>query len=344
MDSVTTTNFALPKWDAKKKSSTFIGLILLAAVGLVVYTYVLPWLLGIVWGTIELVAGGLILAFVLAIVTNKKFWRGMHYLTEGIARCTLGFVIELNPFEILLEKVEEGEKDANKLKKHGEELKAQQIDLAQKIQDKNQEMKQAAAEVQVCQKTLAKNPNDFDAQLQLTTSSTNFANAKEYIDQLNPLSNSVTQMADFADKAYRKAIVELKNQRSTIQMNRDRFAIVTSANAAMSSAVKAFFGNDDMNHDADQALESLKKNLAKQLGSIKSNISLTTEAMNHIDVRDAAKMSLAVDAAKQFEIDQNMDYSHTIGNSNGVTGLDQGQLTIGASPVNKYADFLNTKK
>lgn len=344
MDSVTKSNFKLPTWDAKKISTTTIGIGLLAVLGFYVYSKILPWLLGIVWGTVELVIGGVIAFALVYIVCSKRFWRGMHYLLEGFTRYTLGLVIEMNPFEILLEQVEDGEKNAKKLKVHGDEMKAQQISLTTEIAEKNEDMRQSAAQIKVCQKTLAATPGDFQAGLDLQTSSTNFTNAKEYIDSLQPMQSSVSQMADFADKAYRKSMAELANQRNTIKMNKQKFAIVTSANAAMSSAVKAFFGDDDRNRDADQALDAIKRNLAKQLGNIKSNIELTSEAMSHIDLRDAAKMSLAVDAANQFEIDQNMDYSSTLDASKGILGLDQQRLIAGASPVNKYADFLNTKK
>lgn len=343
MDSVTQTSFTLPKWDAKKKSSTFIGLILLAAVGLVVYSYVLPWLLGIVWGTIELVVGGCILAFILAIVTNKKFWRGMHYLTEGIARYSLGLVIELNPFEILLEQVEAGEKNREDLKKQGDKLRAQQQSLAMQVDDNDKIMHQSAGEIKVAQQILTKDPENFQTQLDLQTSTTNFTNAKDFIDQVKPLLTQISKMADFTDKAYRKSGVELQNARSTIKIKKAQFDAVTTGSAAMASAMKAFFGDGALNQDADQALDALRMDVARKLGTIKSAIDVTSGVMSHNDLRDAAKMNVALDAVDKFDLDS-FSYSNAIGDGAPGAAMKAIPMNVDISNNNRYDSFLKTKK
>lgn len=342
MDSVTTTNFSLPKWDAKKKSSTFIGLILLGVVGFYIYIKILPWLVNIVWDTISLVIGGGILAFLLAILTSKKFWRGMHYLTEGIARYTLGIIIELNPFEILREQLEAADKDREQLKVQGDKLRAQQQSLSMQVEDNDKVMRQSAAEIKTAQQILAKTPDNFQTQLDIQTSSTNFTNSKEFIDQVKPLLNDINKLADFTDKAYRKSGVEIANAKSTLKIKKAQFDAVTTGSAAMASAMKAFFGHPDLNSDADQALDMLRNDIAKKIGGIKSAISITSDVMSHNDLRDAAKMSIAVDSVNNFDLDANFDYSQSLGNGASSIKVDAAQ--IAAPNSNRYADFLNNKK
>jgi chromosome segregation ATPase len=122
------------------------------------------------------------------ILTNSKFWRGIRYFSEAVAQGVLGWAIEMNPWNILNLQVEEAEKDREQLRIHGEKLKAQEASLHLQLEENERNLKQAQAEVKICQAKLQKNPDDFDTQLALETSATNFNNAKDFIDGVkNPL-------------------------------------------------------------------------------------------------------------------------------------------------------------
>jgi len=185
---------------------------------------------------------------------------------------------------------------------------------------------------------LAKNPDNFDSQLQLQTSSTNFSNAKDFIDQVKPLLNDITKLVDFTDKAYKKSGVELLNAKNTIKIRKATYDAVTTGSMAMKKAMGAFFGNSNLNNDADKALEVLRNDVAQKIGSIKSAISITNDVMNQNDLRDAAKVSLAAETALKFENDANFDYPSATGTSQSSLKIDAGQIST--SPDNKYLDFL----
>jgi len=331
-------NFSLPKWDSKKISTVIIALALLGGVGFLFYTYILPWLLTIVWGTVQLIVAAVVAVFLLGIVTNSKFWRGMNYLCEGIARWTLGLVIEMNPFNILYLQVENAEKEREQLKVQGDKLKAQEQSLITQVDENNKTMQQSAAEIKILKERLAANPNNFDSQLQLQTSSTNFANAKEFIDQVKPLLNDITKLVDFTDKAYKKSGVELLNAKNTIKIRKATYDAVTTGSMAMKKAMGAFFGKTNLNNDADKALEVLRNDVAQKIGTIKSAISVTNDIMNQNDLRDAAKINLAAETALQFENDANFNYPASSGDSPSSFSLGQGQIST--SQENKYIDFL----
>src|SRR5882762_8786106 len=118
-------NFSLPRWDAKKISGVFMACVLVAGLGFLFYAYILPFLLKVVWGTVQLAIGAVVAFVLLMVLTNKKFWRGLGYFCEAIAQWTLGFAIEMNPWNILYSQVEHSEKDRAELYKQGEKLKAQ---------------------------------------------------------------------------------------------------------------------------------------------------------------------------------------------------------------------------
>jgi hypothetical protein len=106
-----------PGWFSEPKNiaTTIIGVSLFAGLAYGFLTYVLPWLVNVTWNLVNLVIGGVILGFMLMIVTNKKFWRALKYFSEFIANYTIGLAIELNPFSILQAKIEQGYKDRNTL-------------------------------------------------------------------------------------------------------------------------------------------------------------------------------------------------------------------------------------
>src|ERR1044072_3461483 len=92
-----------PGWfsDPKNISTTIIALALFAGLVYGFLTFVLPWLVTVTWSLINLVIGGVILGFVLMIITNKNFWRAIKYFSEFSANYSIGLAIELNPFNIL---------------------------------------------------------------------------------------------------------------------------------------------------------------------------------------------------------------------------------------------------
>src|SRR5438270_12853382 len=99
-----------PGWfkEPKNVATAIVALSLTAGLAYGFLTYVLPWLVTVTWNLVNLVIGGAILGFLLMILTNRKFWRALKYFSEFLANCTIGLAIELNPFNILQAKIDQG--------------------------------------------------------------------------------------------------------------------------------------------------------------------------------------------------------------------------------------------
>ncbi|MBA2760855.1 MAG: hypothetical protein H0U39_02640 [Segetibacter sp.] len=331
-------NFELPKGDAKKTWGTIMTVAILGALAVLFYIYVLPFLLSVVWGTVQLVIGIAIAIVLLMVLTNRKFWRGIRYFSEAIAQGTLGWAIEMNPWNILNLQVEEAEKDREQLRIHGEKLKGQETSLKFQLEENERNLRQAQAEVKICQAKLQKNPDDFDTQLALETSATNFNNAKDFIEGVKPVENDVKNLVVFADKAYRKSGVALLNSKNTIKIQKAKYDAVTTASATMSKAMKAFTGNTDLNSDADKAIQKIREDVANKIGGIKSAIQITSQAMNAQDLKDAAKVSMAAQTATQLDVDKTFNYSDSIQASASNIATPGSGKNDGS---NKYLDFFN---
>lgn len=331
------TNFEVSKWDAKKTWGTILMVAILGVLALLFYIYILPFLLSIVWGTVQLVIGIVVALVLLMILFNPKFWRGMRYFSEAVAQGTLGWAIEMNPWNILNLQVEEAEKDRDQLRIHGEKLKAQESSLQLQLEENERNLRQAQEEVKICQARLQKNPDDFDTQLALETSATNFNNAKDFIDGVKPVANDVRNLVVFADKAYRKSGVALLNSKNTIKIQKAKYDAVTTASATMGKAMKAFTGNTDLNSDADVAIQKIRQDVANKIGGIKSAIQITSQAMNAQDLKDAAKVSIAAQTATQLDVDRTFNYSDSVQSS--AAKIENANIEKDGGK-NKYMDFL----
>ncbi|MEO5999586.1 MAG: hypothetical protein ABIN89_22515 [Chitinophagaceae bacterium] len=328
------TNFEVPKWDAKKTWGTIMTFIILGGLLILFYIYILPFLLSVVWGTVQLVIGIAVAIVLLMILTNPKFWRGIRYFSEAVAQGTLGWAIEMNPWNILNLQIEEAEKDRDQLRIHGEKLKAQESSLQLQLEENERNLRQAQEEVKICQARLQKTPDDFDTQLALETSATNFNNAKDFIDGVKPVANDVKNLVIFADKAYRKSGVALLNSKNTIKIQKAKYDAVTTASATMGKAMKAFTGNTDLNSDADVAIQKIRQDVAQKIGGIKSAIQITSQAMNAQDLKDAAKVSIAAHTAIQLDVDNTFNYSDSVQTSAAKIDNDKD------GGKNKYLDYL----
>ncbi len=260
----------------------------------------------------------------------------MRYFTESIAQGTIGWAIEMNPWNILNLQVEEAEKDRDQLRIHGEKLKTQETSLQLQLEENERNLRQAREEVKICQTRLQKNPDDFDTQLALETSATNFNNSKDFIDAVKPVANDVKNLVVFADKAYRKSGVALLNSKNTIKIQKAKYDAVTTASATMGKAMKAFTGNTELNSDADIAIQKIRQDVANKIGGIKSAIQITSQAMNAQDLKDAAKVSIAAQTATQLDVDKTFNYSDSIDSS---AGRIEDVHTNKEGGKNKYLDF-----
>ncbi|HEV7736952.1 MAG TPA: hypothetical protein VGO47_06215, partial [Chlamydiales bacterium] len=188
-------DFKLP--DPKKGSGRILGIGLLAGVGLLTYSYLLPFLLSVVWGTVELAVGIAVSAFLLWILLSKKFWVRSKMILEAIGEMIFSGFVQMNPFTILTMSLDKAESEREDLMEQNKLLQGQESKLYQQLKEQQQLMKEAAAEVDICRSKLRGNPGDEDAALQLETSTTNFNNSKDFIDTVAPIHADIQKLVTF---------------------------------------------------------------------------------------------------------------------------------------------------
>jgi len=310
-------------------ATTIIGIALFAGIGYAFVTFVLPWLITITWSMINLVIGGVVLGFLLMLFTSKKFWRALKYFSEFIANYTIGLAIELNPFAILQAKIEQGYDDRNTLYKQAAKLKGKQSELMDKLSAKEKELQLNVQKVKILQ---SENKNSR----QIDLYANNVLRCREYIDNITPIVGDLNKLISFSDAAYDESGIMLEDAKLDLEAKKDLYYSVTTGLSAVSSAMKAFKGDDDMNSDAEKALAILKVQIGEKIGHIKSAINVTSRFMDDKVLEDRAKSSQAVELIKQFDLHSDFNYSQSALNKNS----DNGKLK-GVKVVDRYRGLLD---
>lgn len=222
-------------WFAEPKNiaTSIIGLSLFTGLTYTFLTFVLPWLVTVTWNLINLIIGGVILGFILMIITNKKCWRALRYFSEFIANYSIGLAIELNPFNILQARIEQGYTDRNTLYNQSARLKGKQSELMEKLHAKEKELHLNVQKVKIIQAEIKNNK-------QIDLYSNNVIRCREYIDNVTPIVADLNKLIRFADAAYEESGIMLEDAKLDLEAKKDLYYSVTTGLSAVTSAMKAF--------------------------------------------------------------------------------------------------------
>ncbi len=321
--------------DPKKTSGKVMGLLLLAGVGLLAWSYVVPFLATVVWNTVSLAIGCGVVGILGMILLSKKFWKRLNIILQALGTMIFGAFIEMNPFTILELQLEQSEKDRAELFKQKGKLEAQKSKLDSQLSEEQSTMELAAEKMELCKQKIQSNPSDQTLSLDLQSASVDWSNSKDFIDKVAPIAGDISRLVAHAEKAYVQSGYALKNAKSTLSKQRAAYDAVTAGSNAMSRALKAFTGDPEMNNAAGIALRKLQTDIADKVGTIKNCIAETSKLMNERDLNDAAKVSLAVKNMEQLGIDQKFDSGYV--SQIGQTG------NIALPAANKWVDTLKQK-
>jgi hypothetical protein len=313
-----------PGWwsEPKNVATAIVVLAVLAGLTYGIFTYVLPWLVKVTWNLVNLVIGGVVCGFLLMTVTNRKFWRALKYFSEFIANYSIGLAIELNPFNILQAKIDQGYKDRDTLYKQSARLKGKQSELVEKVSEKEKELQLNIQKVKILQ-------SEGGAHRQVNLYTNNVMRCREYIDNVTPIVSDLNKLILFADAAYEESGVMLEDAKLDLEAKKDLYYSVTTGLSAVTSAMRAFKGDDDLNKDAEKALALLKVRIGEKIGHIKSAIDVTSRFMDDQVLEDKAKSAQALELINRFDLGSDFHYTGSAargtGNA-GEAGGDKGRL------------------
>ena len=275
-------------------------------------THLLPWLVNVTWNLVNLIAGIVVVGCLLMIVTNKKFWRAVKYLSEFIGRYTLGFVIEMDPFMILEMKIETAIKDREKLKLAGHKVSGKKIELETKIKNKQKDFENTVRNAETLKakvQELINKGNQSEASIvagDYQVQATKVTQIKDYIEALTPIAQNLGFLEIHYQKVYKLCGTRIEISKNELSIGRDQYESVMSGAGVARAAWRALSGNDDLNRDAELALNSIQRKVSESLAESKYTMDLTNDIIRSIERDNFTRAKEGIDLIKKME--QGMPY------------------------------------
>ena len=257
------------------KFGTLAGLGILGAIGY----YVLPILTSIVWNTLNFGIALASLGIFLYCVTHRKFRLSLFYFYEILMKKLVGVVIELDPFIIAEDYINDMQEEREKLYKQATDVDGQKEKLHAKIKEKENEISKLMSKAQV-----AKEKNMLP---ELGNATRQIGRLKEYIQQLSPIHDNLYRIGDYLTKIHKNSAYLIEDAKNELELKKDLYKSVTSGNRALTSALKIFKGDPEKKLMVEQSMEFLKEDIASKLANMKKAISYSADFMKSIDLDNA---------------------------------------------------------
>lgn len=273
------------------KFGTLAALGILAAVGY----YVLPILTSIVWNTLNFGIALACLGVFLYCITHRKFRLSLFYFYEILMKKLVGVVIELDPFIIAEDYINDMQDEREKLYKQATDVDAQKEKIHAKISEKEAEISKLMTKAQVAR--------ERNMMPELGNATRQIGRLNEYIKQLSPIHENLLRIGDYLTKVHKNSAYLIEDARNELELKKDLYKSVTSGNRALTSALKIFKGDPEKKLMVEQSMEYLKEDIASKLANMKKAISYSSDFMKSIDLDNATYEKEGLKMLDQFNPD-----------------------------------------
>lgn len=306
------------------KFGIVIGLGLLVLIGY----YVIPILTTVVWNTINFGIALVSLGIFLYIVTNRKLRLSLYYLYEILMKKLVGLVIELDPFIIAEDYIQDMESQREKLYKQSVDVDAQKEKINLKISEKEKELNK------LLNKAKAAEQNNMNPEL--VNATRQIARIQEYVNQLAPIRDNLAKIGDYLTKVHKNSGYLIEDAKNELELKKDLYKSVSSGNKALSSALKLFKGDPEKKLLVEQSMEYLKNSIATKLANMKKAINYSSDFMRSIDLDNATYELQGLKMLESF----NPDTEFTLSQQDKVPAVSNTNKTPGKVDSSSYNDLL----
>lgn len=255
------------------------GILMGIGIAMVIGYFALPILTAIVWNTLNFGIAMVCLAMFLYVVTNRNLRLGLFYFYEILIKKFVGLVIELDPFIIAEDYLNDMREQREKLHEQSIEVDTQKEKINLKIKEKQNEINKLMLKAQV-----AKEQNLLP---ELGNATRQIGRLNDYITQLTPIYDNLSRIGDYLTKIYKNSAYLIEDAKNELELKKDLYKSVTSGNKALSSAMKIFKGDPEKKLLVEQSMEFLKEDIAHKLANMKKSIVYSAEFVQSIDLDNA---------------------------------------------------------
>jgi phage shock protein A len=250
----------------------------LGILGLIGY-YVVPVLTTITWNLFNFGIALLCLGVFLYCITHRKLRLSAFYFYEWLMKKLVGVIIELDPFIIAEDYIQDMEQQREKLYQQSVDVDGQKEKINLKIVEKEKEMQKLMSKAQAAQ--------ERNMLPELGNATRQIGRLKEYIAQLTPIRDNLARIGDYLTAIHKNSAYLIEDAKNELELKKDLYKSVSSGNRALNSAMKIFKGDPEKKLMVEQSMEYLKEDIALKLANMKKAISYSSDFMRSIDLDNA---------------------------------------------------------
>jgi hypothetical protein len=273
---------------------------IIAGIGMLVIIgyFLLPILTTVAWNTLNFGIALLCLGAFLYAVTHRKLRLSLFYLYESFMKKLVGLVIQMDPFIIAENYIENMEHEREKLYAQSIDVDTQKERIELNIKEKQIEINKLMLRAQTAK--------EKDMLPELANATRQIGRLNEYINQLNPIRENLTKIGDHLTAIHKSSAYVIEDAKNELDLKRDLYKSVTSGNAALNSAMKIFKGDPEKKLLVEQSMETLKDDIAHKLANMKKALSFSSDFMRSIDLDNATYEKEGLKLLEKFNLENDL--------------------------------------
>jgi phage shock protein A len=270
---------------------------IIAGIGIMVIVgyFLLPILTTVAWNTLNFGIALVCLGAFLYVVTHRKLRLSFFYFYESLMKKLVGLVIQMDPFVIADNYIENMEQEREKLYSQSVEVDTQKEKIEMNIREKQIEINKLMMRAQTAK--------EKDMMPELSNATRQIGRLNEYINQLTPIRENLNKIGDHLTTIHKNSAYIIEDARNELELKKDLYKSVTSGNRALNSAMKIFNGDPEKKLLVEQSMEALKEDIAYKLANMKKALSYSTDFMRSIDLDNATYEKEGLKLLEKFNLE-----------------------------------------
>jgi phage shock protein A len=277
------------------------GVIAGLGIMVVIGYFLVPILTTVTWNVLNFGIALACLGAFLYVISHKKLRLSLFYFYESLMKKLVGLVIQMDPFVIAENYIENMEHEREKLYAQSLEVDTQKEKIEMNIREKQIEINKLMVRAQTAK--------EKDMMPELTNATRQIGRLNEYVNQLTPIRENLTKIGDHLTAIHKNSAYIIEDAKNELDLKRDLYKSVTSGNAALNSAMKIFNGDPEKKLLVEQSMEALKEDIARKLANMKKALSYSSDFMRSIDLDNATYEKEGLKLLEKFNLENEMKVS-----------------------------------
>jgi hypothetical protein len=280
-------------WERKEGFTGMLFLGLGALAGGFALWSALPTLIAFATGTIHLAILLGVIAAILAVVTDARFWAISSSVFQSLMRFITGLIVEIDPVGICKNYIKQLEKKRENINHEMENLKAQKNSIEAAIRDATNKMSTALATARAAKaKGLTDDAgvNALEAQRQ-----------KDFIEKMQFILEKINMLYAMLDKVEKNCETIIKDTTNQVNAKERERAMWKATSGAIKSASSILMGNSQERALFEAGMESITEDIARKNGELDRFVDRSKTILSNMDLQNGIMKEKGMELLKEFE-------------------------------------------